>query len=56
MYNYIEADLNIITAPINNVEKQALRELFKGIRFWNIDENVGNYIALNNKERSLTNG
>lgn len=56
MYNYIEADLNIINAPINNVEKQALREIFKGIRFWNIDENVGNYIALNNKERSLTNG
>lgn len=56
MYNYIEADLNIITAPINNVEKQALRDLFKGIRFWNIDENVGDYIGLNNKERSLTNG
>lgn len=56
MYNYIEADLNIINAPINNVEKQALRELFKGIRFWNIDENVGNYIVLNNKERSLSNG
>lgn len=56
MYNYIEADLNIINAPLNNLEKQALRELFKGIRFWNIDENVGNYIALNNKERSLSNG
>ena len=56
MYNYVEADINIINAPINNVEKQALRELFKGIRFWNTDTNVGDYTLLNNKERSLNNG
>lgn len=38
LFNYIECDLEVITAPISNKEKQRIKLRFaNGIRFWNTD-------------------
>lgn len=49
-FNYIEADVETINAPISNIEKERLRDLLKSIRFWNSD-NVD--YSLENYERWL---
>ena len=37
-FNYIEANIEVIDAPISIDEKNRIRNLFdKGIRFWNSD-------------------
>lgn len=37
-FNYIEASINVITAPISLDEKRRLKDRFnKGVRFWNSD-------------------
>ena len=36
-YNYIEADVENISAPISNIEKERLKQKLKSIRFWNDD-------------------
>lgn len=51
-YNYIEADVESITAPISNLEKERLRDRLKSVRFWNSDTIQYN---LENYERSLEN-
>lgn len=49
-FNYIEAEVEAITAPISNEEKTRLRERLRAIRFWNSD--TINY-DMENYERSL---
>lgn len=49
-FNYIEADIDCITAPISNFEKERLKQKLSKVRFWNIDE--VNY-NLQNYEREL---
>lgn len=51
-YNYIEADIEVIDAPINNEEKYRLIQTLKQIRFWNTDDFNLN---LQNYERGLDN-
>ena len=37
-FNYIQADIEIITAPISSLEEDRLKERFRnGVRFWNSD-------------------
>ena len=36
-YNYIEADVENISASISNLEKQRLKQKLKSVRFWNVD-------------------
>ena len=36
-FNYIEADVENISAPISNTEKERLKQKLKSIRFWNDD-------------------
>lgn len=36
-FNYIEANVEAITAPISNIEKDRLRQRLQSIRFWNSD-------------------
>ena len=36
-YNYIEADVENISAPISNLEKQRLKQKLKSVRFWKTD-------------------
>lgn len=36
-FNYIEADVETISAPISNIEKERLKQRLKSIRFWNSD-------------------
>lgn len=49
-YNYIEADVETIAAPISNIEKERLKQKLKSIRFWNSDTIQYN---LENYERGL---
>lgn len=49
-FNYIEADIDTIDAPISNIEKERLKDILKSIRFWNSD-NVD--YRLENYERWL---
>lgn len=52
-FNYIEADVEVISAPISNLEKERLKTRLKAVRFWNTDNiNYDN----ENYERSLNNG
>lgn len=51
-FNYIEAEVEAITAPISNLEKQRLRQRLSKIRFWN-DENLNDFTK--NYERWLDN-
>ena len=37
IYNYIEADVENISAPISNLEKQRLKQKLKSVRFWKTD-------------------
>ena len=37
LFNYVSADVGLITSPISNEEKNRLRARLKGIRFWNSD-------------------
>ena len=50
-WNYISADVNVITAPISNIEKDRLRARLKDIRFWNNDTPD---FSQSNYERILT--
>lgn len=52
-FNYIEADVEVITGRMSNIEKERLRERLTAVRFWNTD-----FIqySLENYERRLTNG
>lgn len=36
-FNYIEANVEAITAPISNIEKDRLRKRLQSVRFWNSD-------------------
>lgn len=36
-YNYIEAEIEAITAPLSNEEKEKLKEKLLRVRFWNTD-------------------
>ena len=36
-FNYIEANVEAITAPISNIEKDRLRKRLQSVRFWNFD-------------------
>ena len=36
-FNYIEANVELITADISDKEKERLRDKLKSIRFWNVD-------------------
>lgn len=51
-FNYIEAEVETITAPISNTEKQRLKERLRAIRFWNTD--TIDY-TMENYERRLNN-
>lgn len=51
-FNYIEANVEGITAPISNEEKNRLRQRLSKIRFWN-DESLNDYTK--NYERWLDN-
>ena len=45
-YNYIEADVDVISSSISNEEKMRLRDKLKNVRFWhsdNIQYNLENY-------------
>lgn len=37
-FNYIEAEIDTINAPISNIEKERLKDILKSIRFWNSDK------------------
>lgn len=37
LFNYVSADVGLITSPISNEEKNRLRARLKGVRFWNSD-------------------
>lgn len=37
-FNYIEAEIDTIDAPISNIEKERLKDILKSIRFWNSDK------------------
>ena len=52
-FNYLSADVEIITANISNEEKTRLIERLKSVRFWNSDDI--DYIN-ENYERSILNG
>lgn len=52
-FNYLSADVEIITANISNEEKTRLIERLKSVRFWNSDDI--DYIN-ENYERSVLNG
>ena len=52
-FNYIEADVEVISAPISNNEKERLKNKLRSIRFWNSD-NI--QYETENYERGLTNG
>lgn len=52
-FNYIEADVEVINAPLSNIEKERLKDKLRAVRFWNSDEI--NY-DLENYERGLNNG
>lgn len=51
-FNYIEADVESITAPISNIEKERLRDILRSVRFWNSDNVNYDY---ENYERWLEN-
>lgn len=51
-FNYIEADVEVINAPLSPLEKQRLQQSLKSVRFWNTD--TIDY-TLENYERSLDN-
>ena len=51
-FNYIEAEVETITAPISNDEKSRLRQKLRAIRFWNTD--TIDY-SMENYERRLNN-
>lgn len=36
-FNYIECEVDNISAPISNIEKERLKERLKSVRFWNTD-------------------
>ena len=36
-YNYVEAEIETINVPINNVEKERLKQRMRSIRMWNSD-------------------
>lgn len=36
-FNYVEADVDTINAPLSNIEKERLKNKLKSIRFWNSD-------------------
>lgn len=36
-FNYVEANVEAITAPISNIEKDRLRKRLQSVRFWNSD-------------------
>lgn len=36
-FNYLEANVEAITAPISNIEKDRLRKRLQSVRFWNSD-------------------
>lgn len=44
-YNYVSAEVNVISAPINELEKERLREKLSSVRFWNRD--TINYVGQN---------
>lgn len=52
-FNYIEAEVETINAPLSNIEKKRLIEKLKSVRFWNTD--TINY-DIENYERELLNG
>ena len=52
-FNYIEAEVEVINAPLSNIEKERLKDKLRAVRFWNSDEI--NY-DLENYERGLNNG
>lgn len=51
-FNYIEAEVENISAPISNKEKERLKDKLKAIRFWNSDNIQYEY---ENYERGLLN-
>ena len=51
-FNYIECQVEVITAPISDEEKDRLKQKLSAIRFWNSD--TINYVK-ENYERSLEN-
>lgn len=52
-YNYVEAEIETINVPINNVEKERLKQRMRSIRMWNSD-NID--YTHENYERWLENG
>lgn len=52
-FNYIEAEVEVINAPLSNLEKERLKDKLRAVRFWNSD-NI-NY-DFENYERGLNNG
>lgn len=51
-FNYVSADVDVISANISNLEKNRLKQKLQGIRFWNSDD--VNYLK-ENYERWLEN-
>lgn len=52
-FNYVEAEVETINAPISNIEKERLKQRLKSVRMWNSD-NIS-YVK-ENYERWLENG
>ena len=53
LFNYLSADVGLITSPISNEEKNRLRARLKGVRFWNSD--TIDFIS-DNTENEVLNG
>ena len=53
IYNYLSATLNVIDAPISNLEKSRLAARLSGIRFWRSDN--PSYLKENYERRLLAN-